>query len=1084
MVIPHALRRIVLAASAAIVSATLVGLTPAAADTPTYRATITRTQHDIPHIVAEDWGSLGFGSGYAAAETTICTLADTVLAARGQRSKYLGPDNKYDDQVAMNGTNLQVDALVTDLHNRQVVEKLLADGDHGPSPKARQMVAGYAAGVNQWLEDVGGANNITDPKCKGAAYIEPNATELDLWYGVYLANIIASTGNFLKEIVDADPPALDDLGLPTLITDAVFGLIPEGTPDVSKLGNDLPIGSNATAVGKDATSTGSGMILGNPHFPWRGRFRFTQQHLTIPGEYNVAGGSLVGSPAVNIGFNNDVAWSHTVSTAYRFTPYEYRTVLLPTKYVTQGANGLPALKDLERRIVQIQAKQSDGSLKTVTEDLYRTNEGYVLDAPDVFMGWTPLSFFAIRDANGEQLRTIDTFLEMGGASDVNDLIERQDAEGGMPWVNTIAADRDGNVLYADHSVVPNVPNDMASPLSVGAGLSLPTGGCLTPIGALLFQQAGLPGLDGSRAEHDCKWRTDSDAERPGILGPENLPKTVREDWVMNANDSYWLPNPEQKLEGFARIIGCEGCVRTNRSRMVYHYVIDRLKATKVTPESLRGTEHENKLGASLAMGPNSELVKVCEAADGTTQECDSLANWDRTSNKESVGYALFEAFATRMPANGYKVAFDADDPVDTPRDLNTTSSAVIKAMKDALAALRAKNVDPTTPWGELQVAGDDGADPIGLGGGDGDMAGNANALHSRTPERNSSYYKPITYGSSHIQAISFLPDGKVDAKTILTYGQSENPERASHQDQTELFSDQEWVSFPWTSAQIAAQEVSTKTVSNVDEPSPSPTTPTPTPTSTSAAATCDGVPVSEPRFAGTAGADRITGTPGDDVIQGAGGNDIINGGGGNDRICGGEGNDGILGGPGSDLLFGGSGDDGLGGEDGNDRLVGGTGADRLGGGDGYDRVYYGDHTRGVAVTVGNGKADDGNSTDGGSGARDNVYSTVEVVNGSAHADALAGNNAGNVLDGLAGDDRIYGNGSGDRLIGGAGNDTLIGGDGNDQLSGGTGVDSFQGQAGNDALAAQDGVRDKLLDGGAGTDKATRDRIDPAPVSVP
>ena len=65
-------------------------LAPAAADTPTYRATITRTEHDIPHIVAEDWGSLGFGSGYAAAETSICTLADTVLAARGQRIGSLG----------------------------------------------------------------------------------------------------------------------------------------------------------------------------------------------------------------------------------------------------------------------------------------------------------------------------------------------------------------------------------------------------------------------------------------------------------------------------------------------------------------------------------------------------------------------------------------------------------------------------------------------------------------------------------------------------------------------------------------------------------------------------------------------------------------------------------------------------------------------------------------------------------------------------------------------------------------------------------------------------------------------------------
>ncbi|HJR88990.1 MAG TPA: penicillin acylase family protein [Aeromicrobium sp.] len=815
MVIPHSLRRIVLAVSAATAFASTVALMPAAADTPTYRATITRTAHDIPHIVAKDWGSLGFGSGYAAAETSICTLADTVLAARGQRSKYLGPDAKYDDQVAMNGTNLQVDALVTDLHNRQVVEKLLA-GAHGPSAKARQMVAGYAAGVNQHLRDIGGAANITDPRCKGAAYIEPTATELDLWYGVYLANIIASTGNFLKEIVDADPPSLSDPGLPTVITDAVFGAVPEGTLDVSKLGSSLPIGSNATAVGEDATSTGSGMILGNPHFPWRGRYRFTQQHLTIPGEYNVAGGSLMGSPVVNIGWNSNVAWSHTVSTAYRFTPYEYRTVVSPTTYLSAGTNGLPTLKKLERRTVQIQAKQSDGSIKTVTEDLYRTNEGYVLDAPEVFMGWTPVSFFAIRDANGEQLRTIDTFLDMGNATDVNDLLRRQDTQGGMPWVNTIAADRDGNALYADHSVVPNVPNAMATPL--GTGLPIPTGGCLTPIGLVLFQVAGLPGLDGSRAERDCKWRTDKDAERPGIFGPGNLPKTVRQDWVMNANDSYWLPNPAQKLEGFARIIGCEGCVRTNRSRMVYHYVLDHLEDGKITPEILRGTEHENRLGAAQAMGTNADLAQVCEAAGGDDY-CDVLSTWDRTSNKDSRGYALFEAFATRMPeSGGYKTPFSTTDPVDTPRDLDEGNNGVVNAMKAALADLRAKNIAADAQWGDVQVAGDDGADPIPLGGGDGDLAGNANALHSRSPDHNRSYGKPITYGSSHIQAISFLPDGKVDTRTILTYGQSENPTRASHQDQTELFSGEQWVTFPWTNAQINDQKVSSKVVSTVAAP--------------------------------------------------------------------------------------------------------------------------------------------------------------------------------------------------------------------------------------------------------------------------
>ena len=65
---------------------------PQAAAPAPYSATITRTEHGIPHIVAKDFGSLGFGSGYAAAGTSICTLADTVLTGRGQRSRYLGAD--------------------------------------------------------------------------------------------------------------------------------------------------------------------------------------------------------------------------------------------------------------------------------------------------------------------------------------------------------------------------------------------------------------------------------------------------------------------------------------------------------------------------------------------------------------------------------------------------------------------------------------------------------------------------------------------------------------------------------------------------------------------------------------------------------------------------------------------------------------------------------------------------------------------------------------------------------------------------------------------------------------------------------
>ncbi|MGH3333215.1 MAG: penicillin acylase family protein, partial [Nocardioidaceae bacterium] len=295
-----------------------------------HRATITRTRHGIPHIVADDYESLGFGHGFATAETSICNLADTVLTARGERSRYLGPKKRYSDQVTLFATNLQTDTLFTDIRNRHVVERLLRDPKRRPGREARALVRGYVAGINQYLRSVGGSKGITDPTCRGARWIRPNATAKDLWYGVYAANLLASTGVFVPQIVDAAPPSADDPGLPNapLSANAQFAPVPEDLPSKDQLlkglgkDPDSPFGSNATALGSRSTASGRGMVLGNPHFPWRGRYRFAQSHLTIPGVYDVAGASLIGSPVVNIGWNKDVAWSHTVSTAYRFTPYE------------------------------------------------------------------------------------------------------------------------------------------------------------------------------------------------------------------------------------------------------------------------------------------------------------------------------------------------------------------------------------------------------------------------------------------------------------------------------------------------------------------------------------------------------------------------------------------------------------------------------------------------------------------------------------------------------------------------------------------------------------------------------------------
>ncbi|WP_205474372.1 penicillin acylase family protein [Nocardioides sp. SYSU D00038] len=753
-----------------------------------YRAVVRVTRHGIPHVKAKDFGSLGFGSGYAAAAASLCTLADTLVTARGQRSRWFGPAARYDDQVSMDVTNLQVDAFVTDLRNRRVVERLLADPVRGPGRQARAMVGGYVAGINKYLRKVGGPAGVTDPACKNAGYLRTRATTLDLWYGVYLANLLASSGVFVGQMVDAAPPTLSDPGLPELPLKAADLSEAEREALRASLKPTAQFGSNATAVGGAATSTRRGMLLGNPHFPWRGRYHFTQQHLTIPGKYDVAGASLIGSPAINIGWNRSVAWSHTVSTAYRFTPYEYR------RAGRLGYRTEKGVKQLERRVVKVTVRKADGSLGTVTEDLYRTAQGYVIDDPAQFMPWGPLSFWAIRDANAEHLRTIDTFLEMGKATSVRDLLRRQDREGGMPWVNTTAADRAGDVLYADHSVVPHVTDAMANR-------------CMTVIGRIIDSVAGLPGLDGTRAGSACAWGTDPDAQRPGVFGPRNLPATFRRDWVMNANDSYWLPNPAQRLEGYAHIIGCERCARTMRTRMVARYVQDRLARGKETPASFRGHQHENRLRAAEVMRADGALDAVC-AKTGQTDACAVLRRWDGRSNPGSRGTHIFEEFVERLPEKGiWKVPFDVADPLNTPRGLLTTNQGVVKAMSDAIASLRARRIPLNATWGSLQVAGDRGAPAIGLGGGEGDAVGNANTLSSRKPVQNRDRYKAVTYGSSHIQSIAFLDRGRVRADTILTYGQYEDPTSRWSSDQTRLFAAKRWVRFAFTDKQIRKQLV-------------------------------------------------------------------------------------------------------------------------------------------------------------------------------------------------------------------------------------------------------------------------------------
>jgi len=159
-------------------------------------------------------------------------------------------------------------------------------------------------------------------------------------------------------------------------------------------------GSNALAAGRSATQNGGGLLLGNPHQPWFGAGAWYEAHLTIPGTFDVAGVSLHGYPFIGIGFNKDVAWTHTVSFANRFSFYELP--LNPDNPMQYNYNG--EWRDITEQIVDIQVKLEDSSLETRSHTFYVSQYGPIINLSEVsplLDGW-PLfndSILAFRDAN-------------------------------------------------------------------------------------------------------------------------------------------------------------------------------------------------------------------------------------------------------------------------------------------------------------------------------------------------------------------------------------------------------------------------------------------------------------------------------------------------------------------------------------------------------------------------------------------------------------------------------------------------------------------------------------------------------------
>ncbi len=753
---------------------------------------IRRTAHGIPHIFGAGFRDLGYGYGYAFAEDNICTIAAEYVTVRAERSRYFGPEKNW--KFEGNGStvnNLNSDFFFKRIIDTGTVEGLLAkEPPNGPRPEIREGVSGYVAGYNRYLRDTGVAN-LPDPTCRGQEWVQP-IREIDVYRYFYELALLASSGVAIDGIADAQPPTPPvALGAQPKVSEQM-SLI-ESNIDRFKFGG---LGSNAYGLGRESTVDGRGMVLGNPHFPWQGAQRFYQSHLTIPGKVDVAGASLFGVPIVLIGHTQNLGWSHTVSTARRFTPFELKLVPgSPTSYLYDGE-----VKQMTADPVTVQVKGEGGQLENRSRTLYSTVHGPVFDS---ILGlplfpWTSGQAHAMGDANAANFRYLNHFLETNMAQSVREYDSVLRRNQGIPWVNSIAADSSGEAYYADIGVVPNVSNAKAAE-------------CNTALGTQTTQLLGIPILDGSRT--GCRWDNDPDAIQPGTFGPENLPSVFRNDYTSNMNDSFWLTNPEQPLEGFARIIGDQRTARSLRTRLGLRIVQQQ---GKFRLSDVQAAVFNNRQYAGELF--RDELVALCKAnpvLSGTggpvdvSEGCGVLERWDLRDDLDSAGAVLFRRVAGRIlgapggaPAGGgtgvYDIPFDVNDPVNTPRGLNTDNPNVRSALADSVKELRDQGIPLDARLREYQYELR-GEERIPIHGGPGGL-GVFNAISAPFKAREG--FPDIVHGSSFVMAAHLNGTACPDSRSILTYSQSANPESPYYADQTRMYSRKSWVDMRFCTEEI------------------------------------------------------------------------------------------------------------------------------------------------------------------------------------------------------------------------------------------------------------------------------------------
>ena len=788
---------------------------------PRYEATVRRTTDGVAHITGATVADVAYGQGWASGEDHGCTLIDQILKVTSTRAAVQGPGAE--------GENVDSDFAWKAIG---IAEVAAADFETASDEVIEQFEA-FTAGWNDQLDDVGG-ERLTG-WCADADWVRP-ITPVEVYTYARSVTLLASSGAIIDYLGIAQPPTVEPVGVrrrtPTAATtfdldefaDADFGLADEAS-----------LASNGWAIGRDRVAANDGgVLLANPHLPWEGELRFTEFHLTVPGEAEIYGAQLLGVPGIGIGFTEGVAWTHTVSAGKRMTGYNLTLdPTSPTSYLVDGVS-VP----MTSTEVSIDIVRPDGTVDTETRTLWRSEYGPILDFPGI--GWTDTNVFTYRDANIDNDESIEQYARMPFIESIADLQALTAEYQGVPLFNTVAVGDDGTTWYADTSATPNLSAE-AELAYIGALFS-------DPLTQIAFDQ-GVVLLDGSDSRF--RWEVVDGARDPGLVPFSEMPLVQRSDYVFNANDSFWVPNAEFPLTGSYSILhGEQGTPLTMRTRQNTAVLGADNSAGLAGPDGLFDAEEvrtaafENSGRSAVLL--RSAAVDACRATptvevpdllatDGTvslpaasvdlTTACNVLAGWDGVYDLDRSGPMIWRETMSQFDDAAFENAgalfddpFDPARPTLTPSIPASDTGPLLQAMARAVQTITTAGFALDTTLGASQftersetripIHGGNSADGVtnivtwsGQSSSSEPAPQRGEAVAVGSSLRGDGYR--VNSGTSFVMTVDYTGDD-VEAWALLVYGQTGDRTSPLFDSQTVAFSEKQWRQVAFTDAQIDA----------------------------------------------------------------------------------------------------------------------------------------------------------------------------------------------------------------------------------------------------------------------------------------